>query len=443
MASISRLSTILALTALAGCRSPAGGDEGQRNSAHAVSGKLVRAAGIELQLPDDWELLDGDEPNFALAYRPEQRPTHIPVCTIELRRQGPGALPDDASEVAESVYEYRRGALRGRVGLYDGPDDSTVVVHCRTPRSSTQWEAVAEVFASMVASEARAELPALRGQPEPEAIVELCSGSATRRTKVCARRADGAVYCGVSTGDHLARVELPTPAVQIACRGASACARDGAGAVRCWTSSEPPALVTEVERARDIANECIVDAAGTPRCRRGEALIELHPLHDPAHALSEVDRLLVGSDEASGCVLRQAELWCWGADEPPHRVGPAAAATNLRRLGDRLCVEIDGRWSCTDDEGQRYQLDGCEARPCGCSAIGATRLSCEHEPYAPIDARPFARITNVVAVAEPCAARLDNTVVCRGPLVGPPAERPAPTGIASDLPDIVHTLELR
>src|SRR5690606_29961951 len=110
----------------------------------------------------------------------------------------------------------------------------------------------------------------------------------------------------------------------------------------------------------------------------------------------------------------------------------------------RLCVKIGERWTCTDAAGQRYELDGCETRACGCSLVGATRISCEHEPYERIDARPLGRISNVVAVAEPCAALADGTVVCRGPVAGKGERDPSTTteSIASDLPGIAHTLTL-
>src|SRR5688572_30141383 len=94
--------TTLAALALA-CK-PSGPGEGHQSSkdeppaeqeakpTEAPKGKPLRAAGVELTVPGDWIVLAEDEPNFALAYGVEQRSAHIPVCTIELRRQGPGPL---------------------------------------------------------------------------------------------------------------------------------------------------------------------------------------------------------------------------------------------------------------------------------------------------------------------------------------------------------------
>ena len=113
-------------------------------------------------------------------------------------------------------------------------------------------------------------------------------------------------------------------------------------------------------------------------------------------------------------------------------------------MGDRLCVETDGRWTCLDADKRSYELDACETRACGCSLIGATRLSCEDEPHDRIDARPLGRVSNVVTVADPCAALADGTVICRGPIAGQSGEDPRKTkSIVSELPGIAHTLELR
>src|SRR5690554_4674037 len=204
-----------------------------------VVGQIVRAAGIELTVPSDWVVLSEDEPNFALAFGIADRPTHIPLCTIELRRQGPGPLPDGARESSEGggVFEYQRGDLRGLVREFPGPDGSSIVVQCRAPRASRQWAEAKGIFASINPTKAPVELPKRRSSPEPEAepeaIVELCTGTPARMTMVCARRADGAVFCGATTGTVMARIALPSPAVQISCAGRSGCARDAEGGVVC------------------------------------------------------------------------------------------------------------------------------------------------------------------------------------------------------------------
>jgi hypothetical protein len=433
--------------------------EPEPEQGEASSTQQLRAAGVELAVPSDWTVLAEDEPNFALAYKAEQSAANIPVCTIELRRQGPGPLPEGARALSEGVFEYQRGTLRGRVRTLAGPQGASVVVHCRAPRSTQQWGAVTQMFESLVETGAAVELPPLRTNLSPQAIVELCVGTPARMTSVCARRADGAVYCGATVGTELTRVSLPSPAVEISCARDAGCARDAAGEVHCWRGFSSPEPVAELEGARELAQGVIVDRDGK-LLRRGQAgFTTLAPFDDPALALTNVERTLDGSNPAWGCVLRNDELWCWDREHalpvrlasgpsldgsPPQLVTAAAGASDLQRMGDRLCVKIGERWTCTDAAGERHELDGCETRACGCSLIGATRISCEHEPYERIDARPLGRVSNVVAIAEPCAALVDGTVVCRGPVAGQPGEQPGTTkSIASELPGIAHTLHLR
>lgn len=463
----SAATTLVALAFALACKSPGSSTEQQatRISESAASktqdqqpaGQLLRAAGVELEVPSDWVVLGEDEPNFALAYGTEQRSAHIPVCTIELRRQGPGPWPEGARELDPGVFEYSRGSLRGRIRMLPGPQGASVIVHCRAPRSDRQWGAVIKMFESLTETGA-VELPPLRPSPTPEPIpepiVELCVGTPARMTTVCARRADGSVYCGATVGTTLQRVELPTPAVEISCARKSGCARDAAGAVHCWRAGEPPERLAGVEQARALASGVVVDGEGK-LLRRGEAgLVALAPFDDPELALTDVDHVLDGSNPAWGCVLRDDELWCWDREQAlplalsdegrPQLVAPAVGATELQRLGDRLCMKIGERWTCMDDAGKRYEIDGCETRACGCSLIGATRMSCEHQPYDRIDARPLGRIANVVAVAEPCVALADGTVVCRGPVAGQSgADSQATPSIASELPGIAHTLQLK
>ncbi len=416
----------------------------------------LAAAGLELRVPKDWVVLDEHEPNFALAHGVDPRSPHIPVCTIELRRQGPGPLPDGATKTDEGSdgFEYRRGALRSRVRSFPGPEGSSIVVHCRAPRASRQWAAVTDVFESIVETGATVELPDRRTNPKPEAIVELCTGSAARMTQVCARRGDGSVYCGATTGDKLQRIALRKPAVQISCVTRSACARAAEGALECWSGTEEPKLAVGIGAARDIRDYNIVDERGRLLRRTQDGIVELAPLGDPKLALTDVDRVLPQSSQHWGCVLRKGELWCWddtlelplelGDEGRPQLVAAAPGATDLRRMGDRLCLETDERWTCTDPDHETYPISVCEDRPCGCSLIGASRLSCEHEPYHPIDARPLGRISDVVVAADPCAALADGTIACRGPLAGHSGEAPGTTkAIVADLPGIAHTLELR
>ena len=330
--------------------------------------------------------------------------------------------------------------------LVSGPADSTVVVHCNTARSSRQWVRAKDLFETMAETPPPAELPALLA-PDPSRIAELCTGSPARVSTVCARRGDGAVFCGATTGSTLDRVALADPAVQISCAGPSACARDREGAVRCWTGAEPPQPLATVGAARDIADVHVVDHRGKLMQRTTTGVVELVPLADPALALTEVDRVLPHSSAEDGCVLRRSELWCWDRDESLHRVGPAANATALARMGDRVCTAQNDRWTCLDEAGAEHSFDGCATRPCGCSLISATGLSCEQQPYAQIDARPLGRIANVVAVAEPCAALLDGTVVCRGPTSGQgqtgAIDSATQARVATPMPGIAHVLTLR
>jgi hypothetical protein len=422
-------------------------DEAEPAEPSDHAGQQLTAAGVEITVPEEWVVLTEHEPNFALAYGAESRPTQIPVCTIELRRQGPGPLPEGTREHPDfaGVLEYTHGGLLGLVREFPGPDGASIVVMCRAPRASRQAAVIKGVFASLRSTETPVELPP-RTSPGPGAIVELCTGTPARMTRVCARRADGAVYCGATTGKTLTRVALPSPAVQISCMGNSACARDAEGGVLCWDQEEPPTPLPGLTRARDIVDVHVVDTNGALLRRSPDGLVELAPLGDAALKLTEVERVLAFTTEGSGCVLRQAQLWCWGAGEPPRAIMPAPRATGLRRMGrgdERSCVEIGGRWTCRDSDGQQFEFDGCEARPCGCSAVGATRLSCEDAPYQGINARPLGRVSDVIALAEPCAGLLDGTVVCRGPAVGQPLTDDSVEAIDSELPGITHVLQLK
>ncbi|PRP97605.1 hypothetical protein ENSA5_32980 [Enhygromyxa salina] len=423
--------------------------------------QTLRAAGVELTLPGSWTVVDEDEPEFALAWGPSRVPSQVPLCTIELRRQGPGSLPEGVElgqSAGKGVTDYARGGLRGRLLELPGPtQSSTVIVHCRAPKSA-QWAAIEAAFDSIVKPATAPALPPLVGGDAP--IVELCAGTPARRTLVCARRRDGAVFCGPSTGEVLTRVEDIPSATQLSCEGARACVRDDEGQVSCWRAGGAAAAVPG--RARDIAGDCVVSEGGELRCRRQDidgsttdALAELLPFGAGDRALREVERVLAGSDEDTGCVLRGGgELWCWdregelplalAGEREPQRVADApAGGLDLALWGGRVCVATAEQWTCLAD-GQRWTLDGCERRACGCSLIGATRMSCDHEPHERIDTRVFGRVSGVVAAAGPCVARVDGTVVCRGPVSGRVGEDARTTqAVAGGLPGVAHVLELR
>ena len=287
------------------------------------------------------------------------------------------------------------------------------------------------------------------------AIVELCSSTRNAISPVCVRRADGSVYCGRSDRPALDRVALAEPAVQIACVGPGACALDATGALHCWSPDAPtPAAIPGGSGARDLADGLVVTAAGGLSILLPTGLTELAPFGDAALALTGVERALPGSRESAGCVLREGGLWCWDDAHQlpldlaeggrPQEVAGFPGADDLRRIGDRICVARGTRWTCLERDGAPFELDGCGTRPCGCSLQGSSRFSCEEAPYDPIDARPLGRVDGVVAVAEPCVALADGTLLCRGPTVGTAEEDPQATArVHSDTPRIAHTVALR
>jgi hypothetical protein len=432
---------------------PVTAEEREREAAAQLR---LEAAGVVLSLPPGWVALAEDEPNFALASAADDRNPQVPVCTIELRRQGPGALPGGGKPSASDseVFEYRRGSMFGQVRSLPGPDGSAIVVHCRASRSSSRWPEVVAAMAKIEQPGPAAVLPAEldRGAAASEAIVELCSGTASSVGLICARRVDGAVLCGRSSGATLERIPLAEPALQIGCATASACARLATGEVQCWSGAEPaPSVVAGSAGARDLADRLLVDADGRlQQITDDHRLVELQPLGAPEHALTEVDRVLPGTTATSGCVLRAGALWCWD-QAAPEQLGEWPGASDLRRMGKRVCLAVDGsvdrRWTCVeregDGQGQRHELHGCDTRPCGCSLVGGAKFSCEEAPYDPIDARPLGRIDEVVAIAEPCVALVDGTIVCRGPVLGEKLEDPEATArVASDVPRVAHTLSL-
>ena len=426
-----------------------------------MKGQELTAAGVRIVVPEEWTIFREDDPNFALAFDEGETLTGGPSCSIELRRQGRGPLPNGAKQSASakrSQLDYRRGTTRGRLAELDGPTPSAkVLLHCQAPRAGEQWSAIEAAFESLELVEA-ASLPPQRDEPSADssAIVELCAATEARRTLVCARRADGAVFCGPSTKGALERVDGLAPAVQLACEGPRTCVRDREGRVSCWAPGEAPRALPSVGKARDLAGACIVDEDGRVRCaqpgRRGKIeLVELLPFGDPEQALSEVQLVLEGSTEARGCVVRQHELWCWdrGGElsvmlskrERVQPLHPVPDATDLALWGDRLCVESLDQWWCEDPLGHRFVVDGCARRACGCSMFGATRMSCEHVPHERVDAWPLARVHGVVAQAGPCVARAEGTLICRGPLES--GERDEAGPLEGVPPGIAHALTLQ
>ena len=434
----------------------------------AADGVELAAAGVELRLPADWRRLEHDDPGFALAFGPATHPSFAPICSIELRRQGIGPLPTGArSVVGDGSIDYSRGGLRGRMRELPGPTaDSRVIVHCRAPRAAAQWQAIATALETLtLASEAPVLAPTVDlGAGE---IVELCTATPKRRTQVCARRGDGAVFCGSSGGDRLTRVEGLPPATELGCSPARSCARSDAGELWCWARDAAPAVERELGAIRSLAGGCVVTQAGRLRCAApgsggSPRWRELLPHGDPDQALGEATAVLAGSDEDQGCALDDGRPWCWGPMASPSqaeaepRVRPLdvdGAFVDLARWAGRLCLRPAGSgsppWLCRDpagegeSEGTTARVDSCERRPCGCSLIGATRLSCERDPFVRLDSRPLGRLAHVLAIAPPCAAALGARVYCRGPVDGRGrGTRAADDELAGGLPGVVHVLEL-
>lgn len=428
----------------------------------------LAAAGVELVLPGTWEVVNEAEPNFAMAVGSDAADPKIPVCTIELRRQGLGELPRGMIRAAKSkpgAIDYTRGPLRGRILELPGPsEDARVIVHCRAPKG-VGWTAIEAAFDSLkVLGE-----PQLDPAPaEPPAIAELCTGTPSRRTYVCVRSQDGVVSCGQSVGERLRPVPGLAPAVQLACEGAWACARTAEGAVSCWKAgSEAEAALVVEAGARDIAGGAVVDAQGEVMIRARVAdgsssaeLVALSPAGELTPelraALAKVEQVLPGTNEAAGCVLAEGELHCWdpeggfglglGAEQPSRSWELPEGADDLAMLGNRVCAHAGagptGAWTCLDADAQ-YTVQDCSARPCGCSLIGSTRMSCDHEPHERIDTRPHGRVAGVVAVDGACAALLSGDVVCRGPVAGERDDQPnIEELLAGGRPGVLHRLRL-
>ncbi|NVB36369.1 hypothetical protein G6O69_00905 [Pseudenhygromyxa sp. WMMC2535] len=437
----------------------------------AVDGNQLRAAGVEITVPSDWQRLDEDEPNFAFAYRPSEHPAFMPICAIELRRQGTGPMPKgvvaapnqaDAFELAgDEQLDYTHGTLRGRVRTIAGPTpDARVVVHCRMPRSADQWKGIEDAFASLRLLDPPAALP--EKNPAELEIAELCTGAPARRSMVCARTKTGAVHCGASTSTTLPRVPGLPPAVELECAGMRSCIRDGEGEAWCWLPGQDPVELTALGHLRALAGGCVIDSAGAPSCPSAPArtidaleFTPLIPLGDPSHALREVVDLLPDSDTEQGCALHQGKVSCWSRATGLREVEGLAIedADAIAEWTNRLCVHAGSQWTCVakptkaeteaETKPETWTVEGCEQRACGCSLIGAAQFNCEHEPIQRIDTRPLGRIHDVVAIDSPCAAQLDGTLLCRGPAEGSaPAEQSTDDQLAHGLPGLVHRLEL-
>ena len=216
---------------------------------------------------------------------------------------------------------------------------------------------------------------------------------------------------------------------------------------------------------RDLEGGCVATQAGALRCRTRDAdaspsvddLAELRPFGEAEHALRKVEQILPGTDTEHGCVIAEGALRCWDRDDTlalkldavegraPQVVeafDDPAAITDLVALGQRVCVERSGALSCLAD-GRHYTLDSCARRACGCSLIGLSQLSCEHEVHGRVDTRVFGHVAGIRAVDGPCALREDNRVVCRGPITGEAEDRSEVSELLTGkLPGVLHVLSL-
>jgi hypothetical protein len=434
---------------------PAKSRAGEQPTAKPDPGIVMTAAGVSLTLPSTWTIAEERDGDFALAQGPGDTGS---TCTIELRRQGLGELPKGARRRDKDEYDFTRGMLRGRVRVLPGPsEDSRVVIQCLAPRAA-QWGAIEAAFDSQTSAppDRVVSAPANRAG----SIVQLCTSTPASPTYVCVRRDDGSVHCGVSDGDALTRIAGLEPSEQIACDGARACSRAReSGALQCWRADTEPTTVAEITGARDLAGGCVVDGAGKVWCREresngltGEAFAELVPFGDPSFALREAQQVLAGSSASQGCVLGTDGLRCWDGDttlglpladtHQPHVIEAPSPALDLARFGDRVCIRGSERWTCIAGE-QRLALDGCEQRSCGCSLLGSAQLSCDHEPTE-LGVALLGRISDVIATEGACAALADDTVVCRGPVIGRGGDSPRVDElVASGRPGALHVLEFR
>lgn len=424
-----------------------------QDGAPAQQERVLAAAGIALTFPDTWTIAEDRDPDFGLALGPGDDPV---TCTIELRRQGLGELPRGARARGTDEFDFSRAMLRGRVRTLPGPtEDSSVVIQCLAPRSA-QWSAIEAAFES----QASAPIEPRASSPTPGPIAQLCTGTLAHPTYVCVRRSDGAVYCGVSDGDVLARIPGIEPSAQLACEGARACSRGrDSGALSCWKADTEPTILPQFAKARDLAGGCLVDAAGKVACREresngltAESFAELVPFGDPKFALEGVQQVLAGSSASQGCVLGADGLRCWDrtsslklalADShQPHTLEVPQPAGDLALIGGRVCTGGPDGWTCLDGD-QRLQLDDCERRACGCSLLGAMQLSCDIDPMK-VGVPLLGRISDVTSVDGACAALADGTVVCRGPAPGRAGDSPRVRElVASGRPGVLHVLELR
>jgi hypothetical protein len=446
------LSLALVLALGAGCKNPPdpGMEKVTPTPAEPVTGvnpefehQTLSAADIEIRVPKTWQVLPENDRGFALAFDPTHKQPS--ACWIERRRQGLGPLPQGIRAIDEGPRRrgYMRGIVRGIVQETLAPDGSTRVVHCRARRSDTKlWATVIEP----VMDSQRDVDSVINEWPESagdRAIVDLCSAGPIVPGYVCALRADGAVYCGPTDG-ALDRVDTPA-AVEIACRGQIGCARTSAGEVACWSAGEPAQPQPAFGKARSITDACVVDERGEVQCLKahdreggGHDLIAtpLRAFDDPDLAITGARMLMPGSTIEQGCVAGEAGVVCWDerGDLPVHFAAAPVASDEatgrrrqapesidartdvdeLRRIADRLCTRTGPElWRCTDASGEAHELVGCATSPCGCSLLGGNQMSCEDQTEPRIDALPQGRITDVVGVAEPCAARVDGSVVCR------------------------------
>ena len=428
---------------------------------------LLEAAGLRLQLPATWTVLASDDPNFGFAIGPSEQTTQVLGCTIELRRQGAGELIAAAKPTADSKPDdqpYRHGKRRGRLRSFAGPTPASArVVHCYGPRQNKDWAALDKAL-DKLEPHAEAELAAPVPAAEGESLVEVCTATPARKTQVCVRSAAGAVYCGASEGATLTKVSELPPVTALGCDGLFTCARAETGAMWCWEPDEPAQEVAGPGPIRDIAGACIATEAGTLLCRaRDEApatlggFVELLPFGEAEHTQKGVEQVLAGTNAERGCVIAEGALRCWDRiDSLPLKLDAAEGrapqivetltepetVTDLVLRGQRVCIDRGGQLTCIAD-GQRYALDDCSVRACGCSLMGLAKLSCEDTLDTQVGARLYGRVGGIRAADGACGLRADDRVVCRGPITGELEDRPELTKLVTGpSPGVLHLFSI-
>jgi alpha-tubulin suppressor-like RCC1 family protein len=181
----------------------------------------------------------------------------------------------------------------------------------------------------------------------------------------CARNKAGAVKCWGSrlmTGLPESGTEPVTiikrGAVSLGARGSRACIRQSDGAVICWGNFQKPKVIPKVKAAEIFVGSnhaCALESDGTLKCwghnnagqmGDGTKTRDSEPENETVHVVqglgAPVRSVVVGSD--STCVLAGQRVLCWGGDYK--------GELGLGRKGTEKC-----------SINSRAEIDPCELRP--------------------------------------------------------------------------------